>query len=266
MLVIYHANCIDGFTAAWCAWLKYGNGATYLAANYGDEPPEALGEDILIVDFTYPRRQLQYMAKVANSIRVLDHHKSAEADLAGLGFCTFDMNRSGAGLAWDHLNPGVPRCQLVNFVEDRDLWRWALPDSREVSAYIGSWNRTFERWSMMREVLDDERETAVSQGGAILRALNGYVEANLRRFLIGPIGGYEVPVINTTHAVSELVGAMAELPDSTFAAGWFQREDGKFVYSLRSRGDFDVSEIAKQYGGGGHRNAAGFTTEKLIHG
>lgn len=265
MIVIYHANCIDGFTSAWCAWLEYGDAARYIPAQYGDFPPAVLGEDVLIVDFSYTRETLETMAREARSIRVLDHHKTAEAQLFGLEFCTFDMNRSGAGLAWDHLFPGMPRCQLVNYVEDRDLWRWKLPDSREVSAYIGSWRPTFQKWSDLREVLDDARDQAFIEGCAILRALDGYVDANSKRFRFGQIGGHDVPIINTTYAVSELIGKLAEAPDVPFAAGWFQKEDGQFVYSLRSRGDFDVSAIAKQYGGGGHKNAAGFTVERLVH-
>lgn len=264
MKIIYHASCADGFTAAWVAWTRYGDGAEYIAANYGDEPPEALGEDILILDFSYPRRHLEYMASVADSIRVVDHHKTAQAELLGLPFCTFDMNRSGAGLAWDVLRPEAPRPALVNYVEDRDLWRWSLPNSREVSAWLSSWKPEFTRWSELSTQLELDRESAVSQGSAILRALDGYVDGLSTKAGRATIGGHDVPVINTTHGVSELVGKLAE--GEPFAVGWFQRGDGKFIYSLRSRGDFDVSAVAKQFGGGGHRNAAGFTVEKMIHG
>jgi oligoribonuclease NrnB/cAMP/cGMP phosphodiesterase (DHH superfamily) len=278
MKIIYHANCLDGFTAAWVAWRKYGDDAEYIAANYGDEPVEALGEDLLILDFSYPRRHLEYMAKVANSIRVLDHHKTAEADLAGLDFCTFDMKRSGAGLAWDALfgTDGVDRYSsrpsLVNYVEDRDLWKFVLEESRAVSAFVSSFERTFATWGWIDKRLQCEPDRCIAEGQAILRALNGYVDGLRDKWRCGHIGGYDVPVINTTHAISELVGALAELQEGDgsrvpFAAGWFQRQDGKFIYSLRSRGEqgFDVSAIAKQYGGGGHKNAAGFTVDKLVH-
>ena len=265
MIVIYHASCVDGFTAAWCAWRKYGDAAQYIAANYGDKPLEVLGEDVLILDFSYPRRHLEYMRQVANSIRVFDHHKTAEAELAGLPFCTFDMNRSGAGLAWDELHGG-DRAPLVDYVEDRDLWRWQLEDSRAISAWISSFKPDFAIWDFLNNSLHLKPEQARQEGSAILRALDGYVDSLSQKYAVHSIGGHAVPVINTTHATSELIGRLAELTGVSFAAGWFQRQDGRFVYSLRSRGDFDVSVVAKQYGGGGHRNAAGFTTEKLIHG
>jgi oligoribonuclease NrnB/cAMP/cGMP phosphodiesterase (DHH superfamily) len=263
MKVIYHANCIDGFTAAWVAWEKYGNGAEYIPAQYGDDPPDVTGADVRIFDFSYPRATLLELHAKAKTLRVLDHHKTAEADLAGLEFCHFDMSRSGAGMAWDELFTGVKRPPLIDYVEDRDLWRWSLADSREVSAWIGSWKREFEGWRKLDSDLLRNRGDAVREGGAILRALDGYVAGLKDKARIRSIGGYSVPVINTTHAISELIGKMAE--GHPFAVGWFERDDGRFVYSLRSRGDFDVSELAKQFGGGGHRNAAGFTVERLVH-
>ena len=263
MKVIYHANCIDGFTAAYVAWLKHGEAAEYLPAQYGDEPPDVTGSDVLVVDFSYPRAVLTSMKEKAASLSVLDHHKTARQELEGLDFCHFDMARSGAGLAWDELFTGVKRPPLIDYVEDRDLWRWQLAESREVSAWISSWKREFEGWKKLDEDLRLRRGDAVREGAAILRALDGYVEGLSDKGRVCRVGDHSVPVINTTHATSELVGALAK--EHPFAVGWFEREDGKFVYSLRSRGDFDVSEVAKQFGGGGHRNAAGFTVDRLIH-
>lgn len=264
MIVIYHANCVDGFAAAWCAWRKYGDSAKYIPAQYGDPPPPVLDEDVLIVDFSYRRETLLAMRhQSSGNFRVLDHHKTAEADLAGLGFCTFDMSRSGAALAWDVLHGGA-RPRIVDYVQDRDLWQWKLYESRAISAWLSSWSFDFAVWENLAHDLKMDFENCRAQGAAILRALDGYVDANSKRFRVGPIGGHEVPIINTTHAISELVGRLAELAGVKFAAGWFQREDGLFVYSLRSRGDFDVSEVAKQYGGGGHKSAAGFTVDRLL--
>lgn len=264
-LVVYHASCVDGFTAAWVAWRKYGDSAEYVAAHYGDnirDLPNPAGLDVLIVDFSYPREDLENLRKVARSVRVLDHHKTAEAALTGLDYCVFDMNRSGASLTEDELFPGCERSSLVAYVEDRDLWRWKLPDSREVSAWIASWKFEFPAWSMLAKDLDQNRKNIVAQGSAILRALDKHVEDQVKNASRIKLGGHVVPCINTTYAVSELVGKLAE--SAHFAVGWFQRQDGRFVYSLRSRGDFDVSEVAKGFGGGGHRNAAGFTVDSLF--
>ncbi len=267
--IIYHAGCIDGFTAAWCAWLKFRDEPAdapdeYVAANYGDAPPDVAGRDVLIVDFSYPRDVLLGMKERAASLRVLDHHKTAEAALAGLDFCTFDMKRSGAGLAWDELF-GVPRRALVSYVEDRDLWSWKLESSREVSAYIATVERTFDEWTDLADEIEYSFDTTVIAGCTALRVTEQYVDSIAKHPGRAVIGGHSVPIVNTTFAVSELVGKLAE--SAPFAVGWFEKDDGKIVYSLRSRGPegLDVSEIAKSYGGGGHRNAAGFTTNHPIH-
>lgn len=254
-IIIHHANCIDGFTAAYVAWLKYGDTADYIPANYGDEPPDVRGKDVLILDFSYPRAVLERMHADAKSLRVLDHHKTAQADLAWLPYATFDMDRSGAGLAWDELHGGE-RPPLVNYVEDRDLWRWALPDSKAINAYIGSVTREFSWWQYLAEVIDCYVDDAILCGRAILQAQNIYVVRMREESRILVVGDNVVPVVNTTHATSELVGDLAD--GKLFAVGWYQAGDGSYRYSLRSRGDFDVSEIAKRYGGGGHTNAAGF--------
>lgn len=257
MKVIYHANCVDGFTAAWCAWLKYGDvGVEYIPAQYGDPPPSNIeGQDVLIVDFSYPRDVLLRMRDDATSFfRVFDHHKTAEADLKGLDFCVFDMERSGAGLTWDLLW-GNPRPLLVDYVEDRDLWRFKLNYSKEINACIGSYPYDFETWSILSTSdLDD----LITQGKAVLRAMDKHIATQLPLASLEYFAGYkDIPVLNCTYAISETIGALSE--GHPFAVGWFQRANGQYVYSLRSRSDFDVSEVAKKFGGGGHKNAAGFT-------
>lgn len=115
---------------------------------------------------------------------------------------------------------------------------------------------------MLAKDLDQNHKNIIAQGNAILRALDKHVDGQLKNASRIKLGGHVVPCINTTYAVSELVGTLAE--SAHFAVGWFQRQDGRFVYSLRSRGDFDVSDVAKAFGGGGHRNAAGFTVDSLL--
>lgn len=259
-IIIYHADCVDGFTAAWAAWRKYGDAAEYVPAHYGDEPPDVTGREVLIVDFSYPRSTLLDMARVASSIGVFDHHKTARENLAGLDWCIFDEGRSGAGLTWDILHGRDTRPMLVDYVEDRDLWRWEIHDSREVSAYIATVERTFEQWDSLCRELETDEKRAIEKGRVALRVTAQYVEHMKKRASLEWIAGYRVPCINTTFAHSELIGELAE--GHPFAAGWFQRADGVLVYSLRSRRDgVDVAEIARRFGGGGHRNAAGFTSE-----
>lgn len=266
-LVIYHGKCIDGFTAAWCAWLKFGEQAEYYPGTFGEPAPDATGRDVLIVDFSYPRNVLLAMKREANTLRVLDHHKTAQRDLEGLDFCLFDMERSGAGLTWDELT-GIPReyAPLVNYVEDRDLWRFKLLGSKSVNALVGATEQTFSAYSELNELIMSNPCQAVELGGAVLKGVDRYVKEMAGQARLGVLAGHTVPVVNAPYInTSELVGYLAEINDlAPFAVGWYQRSDGKYAYSLRSRGAFDVSEVAKLFGGGGHKNAAGFSVAQRV--
>lgn len=260
-VVVYHDKCHDGITALWVAKQHWPDAVAY-AGNY-DVPPDIerlRGADVLIVDFSWKREAMQAALMAAASLRVLDHHKTAEAELADLDNCVFDMERSGAGLAWDELIGTEERPPLVDYVEDRDLWRFRLPRSREVHAACNSYPLTLEaRDALMRR---DVRELA-DEGAAILRYHDKLVDGAARNATTMTLGGYTVPALAcpVLEMTSDLGHALAQ--GVPFAVIYTDRPDGSRLHSLRSADDgIDVSEIAKKYGGGGHKHAAGFTLAK----
>lgn len=276
-LCIYHADCMDGFTAAWVVKRRYPQ-VELLAARYGDPIPRGettRDKHILIVDFSYSSGELETMFDegAAKSIIVLDHHKTASAALTfyrpptvpgqpGI-HAIFDMAKSGARLAWEFCNPDEPVPAIVSYVEDRDLWVWQLPDSNFINAALGTYSHDLRQWDLLAGA------TAIAakhpgdnmlsfEGAAVIRAhereLTQVVKSTLRQMTIG---GHSVPVVNAPFFMASELGN--ELSQGVpFAASYFDGPDGR-KFSLRSRSDgTDVSEIAKLYGGGGHKNAAGF--------
>lgn len=257
-LVIYHGGCLDGFTAAWVAD-QFLDEPELHGVGYTDSPPlseEVDGREVYIVDFSFKRDVCERLHSAARKLVILDHHKTAEAELAGLPYAQFDMNRSGAGMAWDFFGD-TQRPWLIDYVEDRDLWRFALPYSKEINAGVATTEMTLEAWS---ELLLKGRDAARQLGKGALAfesmcARKAAETARVHRF-----EGYDVPFVNTQYQLASVTaGLLAE--SYPFAVAWFQTKGGAYQYSLRSRGDdaVDVSEIAKRWGGGGHRNAAGFT-------
>lgn len=263
-ICIYHAHCLDGFTAAWVVWTILGNDAEFIPAAYGDAPPDVTGADVVIVDFSYPRETIIALAAQARSLIVLDHHATARAALEGLvlsnALIQFDMARSGAQMAWDHFRTGLRRPVLVDYVADRDLWRFALPDSRSINAYIGAYDRMhFSSWSRLEDELSFDLDHATVIGSALLAQHQDFCGRGLDmtlRYMV--IGGERVPVANLpAFLASEAGNMLAE--GNPFAAIYFDSATGR-KFSLRSRqGGRDVSQVAAAYGGGGHPNAAGFT-------
>ncbi len=263
-LVLYHDSCPDGFTAAWAVWRALGDSAEYRAMNYGQELPIAPPEEcrIILVDFTLPRAILEALIRAGMHVEVYDHHKTAQADLADLhgAKVVFDMERSGAGIAWDEFHGGI-RPRIVDYVEDRDLWRWALGYSREVSEYLFSLERTFDQWTCAAALLMADPTEAFSQGAALLRAKRQRVETVCKNVRWLTFGEHRIPVVNTAWDFSEIGEYLCEhFPDAPAGGYYFDRAD-KRQWGFRSRGDFDVSALCKQYGGGGHAAAAGFTSE-----
>ena len=260
--VIYHGNCYDGFGAAWAAWKSLGSKSVrYEAVKYGDLPPTLINADqgkLYLLDFSFPRDVLLALSKEFD-ITVLDHHKTAQADLQDLPFATFDLNESGATLAWNHFHPGTKIPELLEYVKDRDLWRFNLPKSREVSAALRSYPMDFELWNQLEMMVEGLKD----DGKAILRFQSQMVSMMADNAWRIELGGHLVPVTNATVFFSEVGEELcARYPDAPFAAYYLDRKDGKCQWGLRSRGGFDCTSVAKQYGGGGHPGAAGWVEEK----
>jgi len=265
--VIYHDSCADGWCAAWLFARAY-PGVELIPAQYGQAPPDVGGKTVVIADFSYTRGVMLELMSQARSLVVLDHHKTAEDELAGLAGCTFDLTKSGGRLAWEWLwdagkigntldTYGVAYFRdaphwLVRYTEDRDLWRWALPDSRAVNAALRSYPRTVADWDRLALT----RPAALKpEGEAILRVEREVAAYHVRRATEIEILGHKVLCVNATTLQSEIAGELAA--GRPFGVCYFEL-GGKRVYSLRSVHGVDVSEIAKAYGGGGHPAAAGF--------
>jgi oligoribonuclease NrnB/cAMP/cGMP phosphodiesterase (DHH superfamily) len=267
ILVLYHDNCPDGFTAAWAVWRAVGEFAEYRGVNYGQPPvtsEDVAGRNVVLVDFTYPRAVLDEIAKHAATVRILDHHKTAQADLEGWngGHVTFDMDRSGAGIAWDYYHVDVPgggpRPRLVDYVEDRDLWRWKLPHSREVSEFMFAMPRTFEAWDFAARELEDNFDNVVSSGRILLQVKQERVKAMCKHVRWMKFGEHAIPVVNASWDFSEIGEYLAEQYNGV--GGYYLDRSDRRQWGFRSCNGLDVSAICKQFGGGGHAAAAGFTT------
>lgn len=314
--VLRHADA-DGMGAAYAVWkaLKDTCELLFISVQYGQAPPVAeLAEfnpdKIFIVDFSYNAHTLNTLQIMyTKDITVIDHHKSALPELQawlpeqsvnpGAGSYFFDLERSGCGLTWDlfHLDeewvpeehgsdtvqPSAPMPAILQYVQDRDLWKFELENSKEINAYIATMDDDFEQWDNFY------LPEAYDCGRAILKFRAKQVESRLKDVrmmqfislrdevvkhyelahpyqfvpftdLTAPIKSVQVPFVNAAENISELGEAMCDAyPDAPFSVSYADRANGARSYSLRSNKGFDVSVVAKAFGGGGHKSAAGFT-------
>jgi len=262
-LCIDHGFCADGFTAAWVVWKYFGDGnVDFHAASHGNPPPEVDERDVYIVDFSYPRPIIEAMARHARKLTVIDHHITAAQDLEGLirndGIVdgVFDMEKAGCLLTWEWFFKDKQPPQALLAVNDRDLWKFGRPWTREIFSALTSYPYDFAIWDTM---MNDDRLESLRQDGIALerKQQKDIAEIIAAGSHLITIAGHTVPACNVPSIWASDAGhIMAQ--DHPFAA-CFWIDGNNIAFSLRSTPDgLDVSEIAKQFGGGGHRHAAGF--------
>jgi oligoribonuclease NrnB/cAMP/cGMP phosphodiesterase (DHH superfamily) len=260
IFVLYHANCFDGTGAKYAAWVKFEDTANYIAVNYGQEPPKELDADseVYILDFSYPRNVLEALQERCRSVVVLDHHKTAKEALEGLKGCYFDMNRSGAVMAWEYFHPGVPLPKLLKHIQDRDLWNWDYDETKAITTALplignamGVWKNYIESDDAMRKLTDD--------GKVILARDELSLASKLKHVKVISFLGYKVGVVNSTELISEIGNTIYDDVDLDvdFAMVYSITKENEVLASFRSKGHMDVAEIAAKFGGGGHKNASG---------
>lgn len=293
-IFIYHFPCDDGFASAWIVRRKWPD-VVMAPTNYGQMFPDVdyRGKNVLIADFSYKPDAISELMMTfgARSIVMLDHHKTAAADLKDFNvemcgdakfaavdvdgafrdmaeldrpqvLARFDMERSGASLTWEFCFPDEPMPWLIRHVEDRDLWRMVLPNTRKISLLLRSYPYDFDVWTKLCESNDAQSRTSVlADATSIERFYDQKLAEIVPTATLKTIGKWKnVPTAHAPYAfASDVAHELLKVhPDAPFAAVVVDAYGGR-TYSLRSEDSRqDVSEVARQFGGGGDRNAAGF--------
>jgi uncharacterized protein len=265
----FHAGCPDGFGAAWSVWRAWGPSARYVPRGHDSDPPRKphVGGTVVFVDIAPDNQYLRQLADEAAHVVVLDHHWSARERYAadpgvenlitdGGHRVVFDLGHSGAVLAWRYFHPSQPVPSLLAYVQDQDLWQWALPRSEEVNAAIGSHEREFAVWD---ELAARSPEELAREGEPIVRAHRIEILRALTTAHAIMVADRRVEAVNALQNRSHLGHELAKRAAFGHPIGVVYRVVGRTVEaSIYSIGDVDVSAIARRYGGGGHRNASGF--------
>lgn len=312
--IIYHkinktTSCADGLTASWAALKKYPD-AEVIGWEYQTEPPLAAdeltgffkllfrsllekkkhpqkslitpGDRAIIVDFSFPKEVLDSWVAIGVEVIVIDHHKTAQKMLEGFagGILRFDMDKCGAMLTWEYFFPDKPVPVFIKYVQDQDLWQWALPYSKEIREAFGSLGRNFKTFDFLETLPADEFvEYMRAVGEPLVKAREERVEAiasrhkdtQLDEYVIKAVELVEDELYLTSDVCAYLYNKYQEVPFvACFSYGsqnWLQRllkKPRPMYWSLRSSNKnpnaVDVSAVAKRRGGGGHHNAAGYTS------
>lgn len=231
---------------------------------FEEDEEVSLNVAVYICDFSYSKEELEALRDRVSTLVVLDHHKTAEEALRGFqgAEIVFDMNRSGAVIAWNYFHPGVKVPEILLHIQDRDLWKFNLHGTNEVHASLLMMGDDLTAMEALAEDDDMGRyflKAAKEAGAQILKYEQKHVEGAVKNVKVLPYKGYKVGVYNTTTLVSELGHTVCHSEELgvDFSMSYFLDTDGTPILSFRSKGEFDVAKLAKELGGGGHKNAAG---------
>jgi len=263
---ITHKNCMDGVGSVIAAKNSLNVYMDIVWMQHGDDIDieSFRGEDIIMSDFSLPREKMIELNEVANNLLVIDHHKTAMKELEDLDYVVFDLDSSGVTLTWQVFNPGVNIPSILLYIEDRDLWKWELPDSKEISEGLRYVNDQESLLNLKISNEDEVLEKAKLIGNVLVNVTNSHIEKVTKDFITIDVLGYEVPFLNNQTAISEVGNELAK--EYIASISWFVTSNDIIVLSLRSNNKLDVGALCKklhdEYGalsGGGHPNAAGCT-------
>lgn len=283
-LVIYHANCYDGYCCAWILHHLYPNATFFPATHNKPEYPDVKNKNVIIADFSYDSETTKQIASEAKSLIIFDHHITAKEKLEQLPSnidVIFDITKAGCRLVWEYYsknNEILHKCistpnhsipQIVKYIEDRDLWIKKLHCHEQIIALIKSYPFDFKQWDILFEVLEYDNSSIEYTGERILQYKKKLIDNYIKHPVLITLDYF----INTDHIKHTVVGCnvtcadiisdvcdelLTKYPNSPFVIAWLDTTDNKRIFSFRSKNE-TAGALAVSLGGGGHKNAAGAT-------
>jgi hypothetical protein len=186
--------------------------------------------------------------KEARSLTVLDHHEGIAEVVKAMPEYVFDANRSGASSAWNYFHPDTPLPELLTYVEDDDLYRFALPDTRPVLTYLTAHPFTFTAWDRIAQALEGDmsRRELLAVARAYAEYFELLAEVAARAAKLVTFEGYEC-LFATAHPLKpmkSLVGNILYKKKPPLALVVTAHPEGMGV-SIRGDGSVDAQHVAR---------------------
>lgn len=284
MKCFYHSSDLDGHCSGALVKMAYPQ-CEMIGINYGDEFPwdtlqpmeKNKGEMVFMVDFAL--QPFDEMVKLQTRCELIwiDHHKSAiEAAETTSSFLPHGVYiKDGIGacqLVWEYLTknslvgkePKTPT--FVKLLAEYDVWNhsdvMALPFQYGMRHQKDTSPKNIELWTSL---FDTERVQQITEiGGIILE----YQDSQNAKYVKScafetELDGLKLIAINLMLTNSKIFDSVwdSEKYDGMLTFGY---RKGRWTVSLYSdKPDVDMSIIAKNRGGGGHKGAAGFQCDSL---
>lgn len=275
-IVIYHNPCADGFTCCTIANLYFkqeqpNKYVEYLGMSHSSFVNPKLYDkltkkNVLICDFSFKKDVIEKILKIASNLLIIDHHISAQIELANFSekHKIFDMSHCGAHLTWQYFFPDISVPLFVRYIEDNDIWLKQMQNTQEMSAFVSCLEFEYEKY--VEFILDESKieSVAIPFGTILLKQANKQIENSLNKSTVKMIDFndniYFAAICNATTNVSEIGNQLLQKYEHIDFSIIYSSNDNYNMTSFRSDDTrADVSIIASKCSGGGHRNASGCT-------
>lgn len=270
IIVFYHDD-LDGFTGAWAAWKKLRDKAEYMELGYDTKNYDFIfqleDKEIYMIDYSLKTREMLNLAST-NKVILIDHHLSSKETAGLLPGSVFDDKHSAAFLSWRYFHGRKKAPLIVLYVQDYDIWKFKLPHSKELTTVLNLHSFNFKVWEKISRMFQDKnkRKELVKKGQAIV---------DYQKYLIGDLAGRGQEVVFEGHNavavnspfLSSEIGNHIYTKTGKIGVVWSYKgkDKPKIHVSLRGNGKINLSELAKKFGGGGHKASAGFAIERNIN-
>lgn len=264
IVVLYHGSCNDGFAGAWSAWKKFGAKADYIPMHREDDELILKGREIYFIDYTLSMEQTKKLMRLNRRVTCIDHHITSKETALSTHNPSFSLDNSGAVLAWKYFHPGKKTPLLLQYIEDRDLWRWKMPKAKEILAGTNFSNEaayTFKGFGKLASDFEKPayRRQCIKDGKIVKSVLDGIIEKIASDASDVKLGGVRALAVNTPNMFGSGVGNyLVEKKSALMAIMWHIDGENNLKISLRSGEKVDCSKVAEKFGGGGHKRASGF--------
>jgi len=276
MKVFYHSSDLDGHCSGAIVKHRYPECEMW-PIDYGAAfPMDKIepGETIYMVDFTLQPFEQMIELSARCKLIWIDHHKSALGEASKRWFVERGIRRIGIGacfLTWEYLYPHLYPPKAVRLLAEYDVWDHSNPDTLpfQYGMRMRETDPATEEGMKLWEKLFESRETVLfdeilNEGKTILKYQKQMDTRYCARYAYPvTLEGYKAVALNRGIANSMTFENAPGANEADIFITYVFNGDNWIVSLYANKPDIDVSEIAKKYGGGGHKEAAGFICSKL---
>lgn len=278
---VYHSGDLDGICSAAIVRRKHPD-VELIPWNYGQEIPWRRLEkkEVWLVDLTWKPKDMVFLLEGVTDLHWVDHH----ADAIKQAWNAFDEEErckikgarsshvSAAFMTWLYCFPDWEEPpDIVADVSLWDTWQWKKYENPEeieaIQFYLRSLSLTPESddWTILFGVLRTNvlYRDFVRAGQHMVRYQRSQNELAAKKIFVTHLGDWPVVALNSPNVSSVVFDSIRDRYPEINIFLSFNWVDGHWICSLRSDGNFDVSALAREYGGNGHPGAAGFECDEL---